>query len=64
MHNSYALAAGSLNGQVLKLLATLIGARRILEIGTYTGYTALALAESLPENDGCLVCHVSLFKVV
>ena len=48
-------AAGGLNAQLLKLLALMSRARRILEIGTYTGYTALALAEALPA-DGELVC--------
>lgn len=35
-------------GQLLKLLAGLVGARRILEIGTFGGYSALAMAEALP----------------
>ena len=43
--------------QVASLLAFLIrmnGVRRILEIGTYTGYSALAMAENLPD-DGELI---------
>lgn len=36
------------------MLAMMGGARRILEIGTYTGYTAVALAEALPPG-GALV---------
>jgi len=40
---------------LLALLARLIGARRALEIGTYTGYSALAVATALPD-DGKLVC--------
>lgn len=42
-------------GQFLSLLARIIGARRILEIGTFTGYSALAFARALPEG-GRLVC--------
>ena len=35
-------------GQLLRLLVALSGARRILEIGTFTGYSALAMVEALP----------------
>jgi caffeoyl-CoA O-methyltransferase len=44
----------AVEGRLLSLLAALIGARRILEIGTFTGYSALAMAEALP-RDGELV---------
>ena len=46
---------GADQGQFLQLLVQAIGARRCLEIGTYTGYSALAVALALPE-DGRLVC--------
>ena len=42
-------------GQFLALLAELIGARRCIEVGTFTGYSALAVARILPE-DGQLIC--------
>ncbi|AGI25485.1 putative O-methyltransferase [Pseudomonas sp. ATCC 13867] len=42
-------------GQFLALLVKLIGARRILEVGTFTGYSALCMAEALPA-DGHLLC--------
>ncbi|NMY69000.1 class I SAM-dependent methyltransferase [Pseudomonas sp. WS 5414] len=42
-------------GQFLALLIKLIGARRILEVGTFTGYSALCMAQALP-NDGLLIC--------
>jgi O-methyltransferase len=42
-------------GQLLGFLARLIGARRALEIGTFTGYSALAVAQALPP-DGTLIC--------
>jgi len=42
-------------GAFMTLLARLMGARRMIEIGTFTGYSALCLAEALPE-DGLLVC--------
>ncbi|MCX7078606.1 MAG: class I SAM-dependent methyltransferase, partial [Pseudomonas sp.] len=37
------------------LLVKLTGARRLLEVGTFTGYSALCMASALPE-DGTLVC--------
>ncbi|WP_018872314.1 class I SAM-dependent methyltransferase [Thioalkalivibrio sp. ALJ16] len=37
-------------GQFMALLARLMGARRYLEIGTFTGYSALAIALALPED--------------
>ncbi len=42
-------------GQLMGFLARLIGARRALEIGTYTGYSALAVGLALPP-DGRLIC--------
>ena len=46
---------GADQGQFMALLVQLIGAKRCLEIGTYTGYSALAVALALPE-DGRVVC--------
>jgi predicted O-methyltransferase YrrM len=37
-------------GQFLALLVKIISARRILEIGTFTGYSTLAMAEALPDD--------------
>jgi len=42
-------------GALLALLARTVGARRAVEIGTFTGYSALAVAAALPA-DGTLVC--------
>ena len=42
-------------GQLMALLAQLIGVRRGIEVGTFTGYSALVLALTLPD-DGSLVC--------
>eukprot|EP00752_Nemacystus_decipiens_P009655 g8626.t1 len=48
------MMSGHLQGQLLKLLVKLSGAKRVLDIGTFTGYSALAFAEALPE-DGVVV---------
>src|SRR6266581_7537856 len=42
-------------GALLALIVRMIGARRALEIGTFTGYSALSVASTLP-NDGKLIC--------
>jgi predicted O-methyltransferase YrrM len=43
----------------MALLVKLIGARRTIEIGTFTGYSALAVALALPEEGRVLACDVS-----
>lgn len=42
-------------GQFMSLLVKLTGARRIIEIGTYTGYSSICMARALPP-DGTLLC--------
>lgn len=46
-------------GALLALLARLIGARYALEIGTFTGMSALAVAAALPEDGQLVACDVS-----
>ena len=46
-------------GQFLALLARLVGARRCLEIGVFTGYSSLAVAMALPEDGTILALDVS-----
>lgn len=45
-------------GQFMALLVELLGARRILEIGTFTGYSALAMSLALPEEGRLDTCDV------
>lgn len=47
------MLSGHLQGRLLSLLSHLVRPRRILEIGTYTGYSAICLAEGLAD-DGLL----------
>jgi O-methyltransferase len=46
-------------GQFMQLLVRLIGARRCIEIGTYTGYSSLAVALALPADGLLITCDVS-----
>ncbi len=52
------MLTGRIEGRFLKLLARLVGARRILEIGTFSGYSALSMAEGLPEDGELITCDV------
>jgi predicted O-methyltransferase YrrM len=46
-------------GQLMSLLVKLIGAKRIIEIGTFTGYSALCMAQALPSDGELICCDVS-----
>jgi caffeoyl-CoA O-methyltransferase len=50
---------GPLAGQFLKMLVLMTGARRILEIGMYTGYSTLAFAEALPKDGRVVTCEIN-----
>lgn len=53
------MQTGRIVGKILKLLAQLTGARRILEIGMFTGYSALMMAEGLPEDGHIITCDIN-----
>lgn len=46
-------------GQFMALLIRLIGAKRVLEVGTFTGYSSLAMALALPDDGQVYACDVS-----
>jgi predicted O-methyltransferase YrrM len=50
---------GADQGALMALLVRLMGARRCLELGTYTGYSALAVALALPPDGKLVTCDVS-----
>ena len=45
-------------GQLMRLLVRLVGARRAIEIGVFTGYSALSVALALPEDGELIACDV------
>ena len=51
------MMVGPLEGQFLKMLVHMTGARRILEIGMFTGYSTLAWAEALPKDGSVVTCE-------
>ena len=52
--DDHRMLSGALQAAALRLLALSAGARRVLEIGMFTGYSALSVAEVLPD-DGQLI---------
>jgi predicted O-methyltransferase YrrM len=46
-------------GQFMSLLVNLIGAKRILEVGVFTGYSSICLAQDLPDDGKLIACDVS-----
>lgn len=52
------MIVGPLEGAFLHMMARLVQAERILEIGMFTGYSALCFAEALPEKGRVVTCEV------
>src|SRR5215475_9510091 len=50
---------GDDQGQLLTMLTRLVGARRAVEVGTFTGYSSLCIARGLAERGSLLCCDVS-----
>jgi len=55
------MLSGHIEGQTLKMFVYMTGAKRILEIGMFTGYSALAMAEALPEDGRMVACEVDQY---
>jgi caffeoyl-CoA O-methyltransferase len=52
------MLTGTLEGRFLEMLVFASGARRVLELGTYSGYSALAMAEALPPDGRIVTCEL------
>lgn len=46
-------------GQFMSLLIKLMGAKRAIEIGTYTGYSSICVASAMPEDGKLICCDIS-----
>ena len=55
------MLSGHVEGATLKLLVRVTRATRVLEIGMFTGYSALAMAEALPVNGRIVACEVDAY---
>jgi len=53
------MLVGPIEGRFLKLIVQAMAARRVLEIGTFTGYSALMMAEGLPDDGEVMTCDIS-----
>ena len=54
------MMVGQIEGHFLALLVRLLGARRILELGTFTGYSSVAMAQALPPDGVLISCDVNV----
>ena len=52
------MLVGPLEGAFLKMMTQLVQAKRVLEIGMFTGYSALCFAEVLPEDGTVTTCEI------
>ncbi|WP_281329195.1 class I SAM-dependent methyltransferase [Polyangium sp. 6x1] len=52
------MQVGRVEGTFLKTLCALVSARRVLELGTFTGFSALCMAEALPEDGELLTLDI------
>jgi caffeoyl-CoA O-methyltransferase len=52
------MVVGPLEGTFLQMMSQLVGAKRVLEIGMFTGYSALCFAEALPAEGTVITCEI------
>ena len=55
------MLSGHIEGQLLKMLVAISKTKRALEIGMFTGYSALAIAEALPPDGILIACEVDSY---
>jgi caffeoyl-CoA O-methyltransferase len=52
------MLCGPIEGRFLKMMVLASGAKRVLEIGMFTGYSALSMAEGLPADGELMTCEI------
>ena len=52
------MLTGVVEGRLLQMLVTISGAKRVLEIGTFTGFSALMMAEGLSDEGELITCEI------
>jgi caffeoyl-CoA O-methyltransferase len=52
------MVVGPLEGAFLKMMAQMVQAKQVLEVGTFTGYSALCFAEALPDEGRVITCDI------
>jgi caffeoyl-CoA O-methyltransferase len=57
------MVVGPLEGAFLKMMAQIVQAKRVLEVGTFTGYSALCFAEALPDDGQVITCDIDAQSV-
>src|SRR5579885_1283803 len=57
--SSYVMQISPEQGQFMALLMELLGAKKTLDIGTFTGYSALVVALALPQDGKVIACDIS-----
>jgi caffeoyl-CoA O-methyltransferase len=53
------MLSGRQTGMLLKMLVSISGAKRILEVGTFTGYSAIMMAQALPDDGELITCEMN-----
>jgi caffeoyl-CoA O-methyltransferase len=57
------MVVGPLEGAFLKMMTQVVQAQRVLEVGTFTGYSALCFAEALPDDGQVITCDIDAQSV-
>jgi caffeoyl-CoA O-methyltransferase len=57
--DSPGMMVGRLEGQFLAFVVRSTGARRVLELGTFTGYSSISMAQALPDGGSIVSCDVN-----
>jgi caffeoyl-CoA O-methyltransferase len=60
-HLEQEMLSGHVEGQTLKMFVAMTRAKRVLDIGMFTGYSALAMAEALPSDGELIACEVDAY---